>query len=61
MIQTDDIVRYQIEFFNTLNFFRFPSHKLIPKIGASVILLKHLNPPNLCNETRLRVKTMQIL
>ncbi|XP_023231259.1 uncharacterized protein LOC111631273 [Centruroides sculpturatus] len=58
VIQTDDAVPYLTEFLNTLNPLGLPSHKLILKVGASVMLLRNLNPPKLCNGTRLQVNAL---
>ncbi|MGR0272074.1 hypothetical protein ACUWC3_28590, partial [Klebsiella pneumoniae] len=33
-----------------------PPHILILKIGVPIILLRNINPPQLCNGTRLSVK-----
>ena len=58
VVQTDDVVNHPIEFINTLNPPGFPSHKLILKVGTPVMLLRNLNPPKLCNGTRLQVKVL---
>ncbi|XP_060871344.1 uncharacterized protein LOC132945589 [Metopolophium dirhodum] len=58
VIQSDDAVHYPLEFLNTLNPSGLPSHKLILKIGAPIMLLRNLNPPKLCNGTRLQVKSL---
>jgi ATP-dependent DNA helicase PIF1 len=55
---------YPSEFFNTLEVSGIPSHKLLLKIGAPVILLPNLDPlARLCNGTRLIVRrfTMQVV
>jgi hypothetical protein len=35
-----------------------PQHNLQLKVGSPVILLRHLNPPWLCNGTRLVIKKL---
>jgi len=55
---------YPSEFLNTLEVSGMPSHKLLLKIGAPVILLRNLDPlAGLCNGTRLIVQrfTMRIV
>ncbi len=55
---------YPSEFLNTLEISGMPSHKLLLKIGAPVILLRNLDPlARLCNGTRLIVQrfTMRVV
>jgi ATP-dependent DNA helicase PIF1 len=55
---------YPFEFLNTLEVSGMPSHKLLLKIGAPVILLRNLDPlAGLCNGTRLIVRrfTMRVV
>ncbi|XP_076301721.1 uncharacterized protein LOC143219730 [Lasioglossum baleicum] len=58
VMHTDNAIHYPVEFLNTLNPPGLPSHELILKVGAPVMLLRNLNPPKLCNGTRLRVKAL---
>jgi hypothetical protein len=53
---TDGAIHYPQEFLNYLSPSRFPPHKLKLKIGAPITLLRYLQPPNLCNGTRLQIK-----
>ncbi|XP_029054764.2 uncharacterized protein LOC114882051 [Osmia bicornis bicornis] len=54
VLNTEDAVHYPLEFLNSLNPEGFPPHNLQLKVGAPIILLRNLNPPNLCNGTRLQ-------
>ena len=51
---TEDILRFNIEYLNTLTPNGFPNHALILKKGMPLMLLRNLNPrQGLCNGTRL--------
>lgn len=58
VIQIEDAVHYPVEFLNTLSLPGIPDHRLILKVGAPVMLLRNLNPPKLCNGTRLQVTAL---
>lgn len=59
VIDADDAVHFPQEFLESLDPQGFPPHLLKLKIGAVVILLRNLNPPSLCNGTRLVISDMR--
>ncbi|XP_048514974.1 LOW QUALITY PROTEIN: ATP-dependent DNA helicase pif1-like [Athalia rosae] len=59
VMDPEDAVHYPQEFLNSLNPSGLPPHSLKLKIGAPIILLRNLKPPNLCNGTRLQVKFLR--
>ncbi|XP_014217890.1 uncharacterized protein LOC106646360, partial [Copidosoma floridanum] len=59
VIASEDVVNYPQEFLNSLTPSGFPPHKLSLKVGALIMLLRNLQPPNLCSGTRLKIKTLQ--
>jgi hypothetical protein len=56
---TDDAIHFPQEFLNSLFPSGFPPHKLKLKISAPITLLRNLQPPNLCNGTRLQIKSLR--
>jgi ATP-dependent DNA helicase PIF1 len=54
----NEAVQYPTEFLNSLEPSGMPSHNLLLKIGSSIMLLRNLDAPRLCNGTRLCVKSL---
>jgi len=58
MMDDEDATSYPVEILNSLNSNGLPQHKLTLKVGSPIVLFKNLDPPKLCNGTRLVVKTL---
>ncbi|XP_074109302.1 uncharacterized protein LOC141534058 [Cotesia typhae] len=58
VLEDEEAVHYPVEILHTLNPPGIPSHVLQLKVGTPIMLLRNLNPPKLCNGTRLQVKAL---
>ena len=54
----EDVVNYPTEFLNSLDLPGLPPHNLQLKVGVTVIMLRNINQPKLCNGTRLAIKKL---
>lgn len=52
-IDENESTTYPTEFLNSLRHTGIPDHKLQLKVGALIMLMRNLNPPLLCNGTKL--------
>ena len=59
VLNEEDAVHYPTEFLNTLSASGLPAHTLKLKLGVPIILMRNLKPPQLCNGTRLKVRSLK--
>lgn len=52
----DDVVNYLTKFLNSLKLPGLPPYNLQLKIGSVITMLRNINQPHLCIDTRLAVK-----
>ncbi|KIH68827.1 hypothetical protein ANCDUO_00834 [Ancylostoma duodenale] len=58
VVDSEQAVSYPTEFLNSLEPPGMPPHRLVLKVGSAVMLLRNIDPPKLCNGTRLCVKNL---
>jgi ATP-dependent DNA helicase PIF1 len=58
VVDADEVVNFPPEFLNSFDSAGLPQHRLLLKVGSPIILLRNLDPSQLCNGTRLCVKKM---
>jgi hypothetical protein len=58
VLDEEKVIEYPIEFLNSIEISGLPSHELTLKIGSPVMLLRNLDPPTLCNGTRVCIKNL---
>lgn len=54
----NDTVVYPTEFLNSLQPSGMPQYRLVLKVGTPIMMLRNLDPPKLCNGTRLVIKSL---
>jgi ATP-dependent DNA helicase PIF1 len=58
VVDANEVVSFPPEFLNSFDSAGLPPHRVLLKVGSPIILLRNLDPPKLCNGTRLCVKKM---
>lgn len=56
--EVNEAVNFPIEFLNSLEPHGIPPHVLKMKFGAPLMIIRNLNPPKLCNGTRVVIKNL---
>ncbi|GBM79771.1 hypothetical protein AVEN_229698-1 [Araneus ventricosus] len=60
LMNKEQVVYYPTELLNSLNPPRISPHMLNLKVGSSIMLLRNLDPPKLCNGTKLCVSKLMV-
>lgn len=57
-VDIEQVTDYPVEFLNSLNPSGLPLHELTLRVGSPIMVLRNLDPPRLCNGTRLCIKKL---
>jgi hypothetical protein len=60
VVEPEETTQYPTEFLNSLEPKGLPPHTLTLKTGYPVMLLRNIDPPKVCNGSRLIIKQMNI-
>ena len=55
-VTAEEAVHFPVEFLNSLDIPGMPPHKLTLKLGCPIIVIRSLDPPNITNGTRCRIR-----
>ncbi|GFQ77004.1 ATP-dependent DNA helicase [Trichonephila clavata] len=58
ILNDSEEVQYHIEFLTSIQIPDLQAHNLILKVGAQIMLIRNIDAPRLCNDTRLIVKKL---
>ncbi|KAF8109079.1 hypothetical protein N665_0103s0034 [Sinapis alba] len=60
-VDPKNVVNYPVKFLNSIKISGFPKHELKLRVGAVVMCMHNINPPNvLCNRTKLMISNLSI-
>ena len=59
VMKDQDATRYPQELLNSLNHPGVPPHKLVLKVNTPAMVLRNLDPPRVCNGTRIQIQSLQ--
>ena len=59
VVKEEEVVDYPIEFLNSIKLPGLPDHMIELNVSIPIILLRNLDPPRLCNGSRLLVTNLK--
>ena len=54
-----DACKFHVDFLNSIDHSQLPPHKLRLKVNVIVMLIRNLDPPKLCNGTKINNKKIK--